>query len=156
MHSRRRIDDEGCRCYTVATKKNDGAMNKPVKEKRDFIRVPFRMNTAVRTGDRTIWSSSTLDISMSGLRVATNESPPPAGTPCEIEIVLAETPSAVIIEAGGTIVRSEPGTLAVHFNEVDIDSYEHLQLLILNNAADPERAEQEFRTHWGIRKPSGP
>lgn len=137
-------------------KRIGNSMEKRAEEKRDFIRVPFRMNTAIRTRDRTIWSSSTLDISMSGLRVASNEAPPPEGTPCEIEIVLAETPSSVIIEARGTIVRSEAGTLAVHFNEVDIDSYEHLQLLILNNAQDPERAEQEFREHWGIRKPSGP
>ena len=131
-------------------------MDKRADEKRAFVRVPFRMNTAVRTSDRTIWSSSTLDISMNGLRIASNDPPPPEGTQCEIEIVLAETPSSVIIEARGTIVRSKPGTLAVHFTEVDIDSYEHLQLLILNNAEDPERAEQEFRAHWGIRKPAGP
>lgn len=124
-------------------------MDKRADEKRAFIRVPFRMNTAVRTSDRTIWSSSTLDISMSGLRVASNELPLPEGTQCEIEIVLAETPSSVIIEARGTIVRSMPGTLAVHFTEVDIDSYEHLQLLILNNAEDPARAEQEFRSALG-------
>jgi hypothetical protein len=130
-------------------------MDKHAGEKRAFIRVPFRMNTSIRTRDRSIWSSSTLDISMSGLRIASSEEPPPEGTQCEIEIVLAETPSSVIIEAGGTIVRSEPGTLAVHFTEVDIDSFEHLQLLILNNAEDPERAEQEFGAHWGIRKPSG-
>ncbi|MHB8844439.1 MAG: PilZ domain-containing protein [Nitrospirota bacterium] len=129
-------------------------MDKRTDEKRAFVRVPFRMNTAVRTKDRTIWSSSTLDISMSGLRVASDEPPPPEGTACEIEIVLAEEPSSAIIETRGTIVRSKPGTLAVHFTEVDIDSYEHLQLLILNNAEDPERAEQEFRAHWGIRKPA--
>jgi hypothetical protein len=114
------------------------------------------MDTAVRTPDRTIWSSNTLDISMNGLRIATSETVPPEGTLCEIEIVLAESPAPVIIEARGTIVRSAAGTLAVHFSEIDIDSYEHLQQLILNNSKDPERAEQEFSTHWGIRKPLNP
>ncbi len=126
------------------------------EEKREFVRVPFKMGTTVRTRDRTIWSSNTLDISMNGLRIATSETVPPEGTLCEIEIVLAESPAPVIIEARGAIVRSVAGTLAVHFSEIDIDSYEHLQQLILNNAKDPERAEHEFNTHWGIRKPLNP
>lgn len=126
-------------------------MMKPEYEKRDFVRVPFRMGTTIRTGERTIRSGSTLDISMNGLRVATSETVPAAGTFCEVEIVLAEAPEAVIIEVRGSIVRSEPGTLAVHFSEVDVDSYEHLRQLILNNSGDPERAEKEFDAHWGIR-----
>jgi hypothetical protein len=88
---------------------------------------------------------------MNGLRMTTKEDVPPEGTFCEIEIVLAEAPEPVIIEASGSIVRSLPGTLAVHFSEVDVDSYEHLRQLILNNAEDPERAEKEFGAHWGIR-----
>jgi PilZ domain len=123
------------------------------EEKREFVRVPFQMDTAIRTRDRTIWSSNTLDISMNGLRIATAETAPSEGTLCEIEIVLAKSPPPVIIKARGTVVRSEVGTLAVHISEIDIDSYEHLQQLILNNTKDPERAEQEFSTHWGIRKP---
>ena len=122
-----------------------------VDEKRDFVRVPFRTDTSIRTRDRTIWSSSTLDISMNGIRIATAEAAPPEGTLCEIEIVLTETPAPAIIEARGSIVRSMAGTLAVHLTEIDLDSYEHLRQLILNNAKDPERAEQELRAHWGIR-----
>jgi len=127
-------------------------MTEQPEEKREFVRVPFKVDTAVRTVDRTIWSSNTLDISMSGIRVATTETIPPEGTLCEIEIVLTESPTPVIIEARGSIVRSAAGTLAVHFSEIDIDSYDHLQQLILNNAKDPARAEQEFQAHWGIRK----
>lgn len=124
---------------------------KQENEKREFVRVPFIMGTTVRTSHRTIWSSTTLDISMNGLRVATTENVPPEGTLCEVEIVLAETPEPVIIEARGSIVWSETGTLAVHFSEVDVDSYDHLRQLILNNSEDPERAEKEFGAHWGIR-----
>jgi len=126
-------------------------MTEKPEEKRAFVRVAFKMDTSVRTRDRTIWSSNTLDISMNGIRLATTETVPAEGTLCEIEIVLAESPDPVIIEARGSIVRSATGTLAVHFSEIDIDSYDHLQQLILNNAKDPDRAEQEFRAHWGIR-----
>ena len=131
-------------------------MTKPDNDKREFLRVPFRINTTVRTSDRTIWSSNTLDVSINGLRVATTEAVPPEGTFCEVEIVLAEAPEPVIIEARGSIVRSEPGTLAVHFSEVDVDSYEHLRQLVLNNSQDPDRAENEFGAHWGIRKARPP
>jgi hypothetical protein len=123
------------------------------QERRDFIRVPFKTATTVRIPDRTLWSSSTLDLSMNGIRIATEEAIPLPGTPCEIEMVLSEDDPAVIIEARGSIVRSAPGTLAVHFSEVDFDSYLHLRQLIMNNADDPDQAEQQIRHHWGIRKP---
>jgi hypothetical protein len=126
-------------------------MTKPENEKREFVRVPFMIGTTVRTSDRTIWSGTTLDVSMSGLRVETTDAVPPEGTFCEVEIVLVEAPEPVIIEARGSIVRSKPGTLSVHFSEVDVDSYQHLRQLILNNSDDPERAEKEFSAHWGIR-----
>jgi hypothetical protein len=93
---------------------------------------------------------------MNGILLETPEAAPPEGTLCEIEIVVSETPAPVIIEARGSLVRSKAGTLAMHFSEIDIDSYDHLQQLILNNAKDPDRAEQEFSAHWGIRKPRNP
>jgi hypothetical protein len=109
---------------------------------------------SVRTADRTLSANSTLDISLSGLRIATKDRPLAEGTACEVEIVLSDAEPAVIIEARGTVVRPEPGILAVRLTELDVDSYDHLRQLILNNAADPEKAEREFAAHWGIRKPS--
>ena len=123
-------------------------------ERRDFVRVPFKTATTVRTHDRTIWSSNTLDLSMNGIRILTRDTVPAPGTVCEIEMVLSESEPAVIIEARGAVVRSAPGTLAVHFSEVDFDSYLHLRQLILYNADDPEKAERQIRSHWGIRKPA--
>ena len=123
-------------------------------ERREFIRVPFRTETTVRTADRTIWETSTLDLSMNGIQIATGKELPPVGTPCEIEIVLSELGPGAIIEARGTVVRSRPGILAVHFTEIDLDGYDHLRQVILHNAPDPDRAEQELGSHWGIRKPS--
>jgi len=123
------------------------------QDRREFIRVPFRTGLAIRTQDRTIWSTSSLDISMTGLRASTQEAPPAEGTACEVEIVLSDAEPPVIIEARGAIVRSAPGTIAVHFTEVDLDSFGHLRQVVLNNAGDPDRAEEELRSHRGIRKP---
>jgi hypothetical protein len=89
---------------------------------------------------------------MNGIRIGTQGDIPPPGTACEVKMVLSEGDPAVIIEARGSIVRSAPGTVAVHFDEVDLDSYLHLRELVMNNAKDPEQAEQQIRSHWGIRK----
>jgi hypothetical protein len=70
-----------------------------------------------------------------------------------VRIALGGSENPVIIDAKGKLVRSQEGSMAVEFTELDIDSYHHLQLVIVNNADDPERAEQEFSAHWGIRKP---
>lgn len=128
-------------------------MTTPANERREFIRVPFRTEIEIHTPARTIRSRSSLDISMNGLRTETEGTVPEPGTPCHVRITLSLEEPRISITVKGLIVRAEPGTIAVHFTEVDMDSYEHLRKLILNNAKDLERAEQEISTHWGIRKP---
>jgi hypothetical protein len=122
-------------------------------EKRGFSRVPFNTQVEVRAKGRLIRSQEGVNISMSGIRLTTAEAIPPAETPCQVTIVLGGMEHPVIIEAKGKMVQSQEGSLAVEFTELDLDSYHHLQQLIINNADDPERAEQEFTAHWGIRKP---
>jgi len=122
-------------------------------EKRGFIRVPFKTDVEVRAQGRTIRSQAELNISMSGIRLCTSEAVPPAETPCQVTIILGKTEEPVIIEAKGKTIRSQAGSLAVEFSELELDSYLHLQQLVINNADDPKRAEQEFHAHWGIRMP---
>lgn len=131
-------------------------MTTPANERREFIRVPFRTEIEIHTPSRTIRSRSSLDISMNGLRTEADGPAPEPGTPCHVRITLSRDEPRVSITVKGLIVRAEPGTLAIHFTDIDVASYPHLQQLILNNATDPERAEQEFSTHWGIRKPPNP
>ena len=122
------------------------------QEKREFLRVPFTTEVEVRTDDRTFGSSSGINISLNGLRLATEQPAPEEGSPCSVKIILRAFEHEVIIEAHGRVARSGQGTLAVEFIDLDLDSYLHLRQLIISNADDPERAEQEFDTHWGIRR----
>lgn len=122
-------------------------------EKRGFSRVPFNTEVEVRTQGRSIRSKEGINISMSGIRLSTREPIPPADTPCQVTIVLGGSEKHVIIDAKGKMVRAQAGSLAVEFVELDLDSYHHLQQLIVSNAQDHERAEREFSAHWGIRKP---
>lgn len=127
----------------------------PANERRDFIRIPFTTRAEVRAGGTTARATGEIDVSMSGIRINTADPVPATDTPCDVLIALeSSTADAVEIAIKGTVVRSEPGSIAVHFNEIDLDSYWHLHQLILLNTGDPEKVEQEFIRHWGIH-PSG-
>jgi len=128
-------------------------MTDQANEKREFIRVPFNTEVEIQTQGRTITSRAPIDISMTGLRLAIEQSVPPAGASCNVKIILAASEPRVVIEAQGTVIRSGTGSLAVTFTELDLDSYHHLRQLIMNNTDEPERAEREFISHWGIRRP---
>jgi hypothetical protein len=121
-------------------------------EKRGFIRIPFNTKVEVRAQGRTIRSLEGINLSMSGIRLTTGDAVPVAETPCQVKITLSASEDRLLIEANGKVIRSEPGSLAVEFMELDLDSYHHLRQIILNNADDPEKAEKEFMAHWGIRE----
>ena len=120
-------------------------------DRRGFIRVPFRTEVTVRAGDRTIRSNSEINVSMGGLHMLSGDELPASGVSCRVSIMLSSFENKLLIEADGKIIRSEPGSLAVEFTQLDLDSYHHLRQLILNNTDEPEKAEQEFASHRGIR-----
>ncbi len=122
-------------------------------EKREFIRVPFTTEAEIQIGGLSIRSSSGINISLTGLRLETEHSGAVEGAPCTVKIILKAFDHHVIIEAQGLVARTGPGYLAVEFTALDPDSYLHLRQLIINNADDPSRAEEEFDAHWGIRRP---
>jgi hypothetical protein len=123
------------------------------KDRRGFIRIPFNTDAEIQAGEQVLRSQNGIDISMSGLRITTGDAVPAEGTPCAVKITLKSFVNSLSIEAKGKIIRSAAGTLAVQFTELDLDSYHHLRQLILNNTQEPEKAEQEFNAHWGIRPP---
>ena len=126
------------------------------EDKRGFIRIPLNSDVEVQVQGRTYRACRSLEginLSMSGIRLCTGEAIPDAGSACLVKIFLEAPENGLIIEAHGTVMRSEPGSLAVEFTELDLDSYYHLKSLILNNTDEPEKAEKEFQSHWGIRSP---
>ncbi len=130
-------------------------MNEMHDERRDFVRVPFNTEVAITAGEWSLRTGTEIDLSMSGLHLAGLEKAvrdmPLPGTSCRASIILGGAGRARI-EAAGRIIRSEPGELAVEFIEIDLDGYQHLRQLILNNSKDPERAEQQFDQHRGIKR----
>src|SRR5450759_1715468 len=99
-------------------------------EKRGFSRVPFNTEVEVRAQGRSIRSQEGINMRTSGLRLSTREAIPRAETPFQVTIVLGGLKNPVIIDAKGKTVRSQEGSLAAEFTELDLDSYHHLQQLI--------------------------
>jgi hypothetical protein len=122
-------------------------------DRRGFIRIPFQTGVEIKAGAFAIRSDSEINVSMSGLRLPFTGAAPDPGTMCHASIVLQAFDNRVAIEVSGKIIRAEPGSLAIEFTELDADSYHHLRQLIMHNTDDPEKAEQEFNAHWGIKRP---
>lgn len=126
-------------------------------ERRGFVRVPFNTEVVITSGDWSLRAKSGIDISMSGLHLTgldeTDTGRPLPGTSVRAGIHLQAAGHRALIEADGRIIRSGPGELAVEFIEIELDGYQHLRQLILNNTDDPDKAEQQFDEHRGIKRP---
>jgi len=126
-------------------------------ERRGFVRVPFNTEVVITAGGWSLRAKSGIDVSMSGLHLTgldlMDTGRPLPGTSVRASIHLQAAGHRELIEADGRIIRSGPGELAVEFIEIELDGYQHLRQLILNNTDDPDRAEQQFNEHRGIRRP---
>ncbi len=125
-------------------------MQEHPKETREFTRCQTAMDVEIASGDRFI-AGSTRDVSLKGLYVH-GERSIPAGTRCAVTLFVGGRGSEVRIEASGRIARVDAGGMAVSFEEVTLDGYEHLKQLVLLNAPDPDQVADEIAQHVGLRK----
>jgi len=88
-----------------------------------------------------------VDLSVLGLRM---EAPGrlPMGTSCRIRLRVEESPAG--IEARGTVVRTEDGSLALRFDELPYESYELLRTLLLRCTDDPSALDDELSDRMGF------
>ncbi len=128
-------------------------MDSRSQEQREFLRVPFATEVEIRTGDCSYSSKNAINVSLRGLCFSVKGTRPAQGSTCSVKIYLGAGAAREVIEAKGWVVRSDEGTVAIEYTEIDLESYYHLQRLIIQNADDPEQAEKEFCAHWGILRP---
>ncbi len=112
-------------------------------DKRRRTRVHFKTQVALKTDISEIKAGAkSSDISMKGMFISTNEKIP-AGTSCDIEIVLSGTTSKLALNIKGAIARQDKTGLGITFDSMDVDSYFHLKNIVMNNASDPDAVEKE-------------
>lgn len=125
--------------------------NKTTKDHREFSRVGIRIFATVHTKGEEIISAGTQDVSMKGLFIE-GKMDWPLGTECEVDLILEGRTPAVNIAVKGKVQRITDKGIAIFFTEVGLEAYEHLHNLIMLNAEDPSKVEQEFSDHLGLRK----
>jgi hypothetical protein len=118
---------------------------------REFSRVPGRFAVTVRAEEDEIVPDHTTDVSMNGLFAVAGRSFP-VGTECEVVVHLGEAETREQIVVRGRVARVADHGFAVTFEEIGIDSYDHLQKLVRYNAPDLSRVEREFDQHLGLKR----
>lgn len=123
-------------------------------ELRRFTRITTALPVRVfHTGG--VLTGMTRDVALKGLFV-TGAGELPPDTPVRVEILLND---AAVIFADGTTVRSQANGLAIQINTLEgVESYGHLQRLVLLNSPDlavANRIETEVQQSLGIKPRDG-
>ena len=127
-------------------------MDKKEKDQlREFSRIETHIQAKIVADGKEIVSERTRNISMKGIFVET-DAQLEVGTECEIHMFLEGKSIPVDIMVKGRVQRVTDEGMGCMFTEVGLDAYEHIHNLILLNTEDPEKIEQEFKSHLGLKK----
>jgi len=118
---------------------------------REFSRVEIKVQANIQARGRAIVSRDTQDISMKGLFVNC-EADWPIGTECEIRLLLEGLDPPVDLSVKGRVQRVTEDGMGLLFTEVGLEAYEHLHNLVMLNTHEPDKVEQEFKNHLGLKK----
>jgi ethanolamine utilization microcompartment shell protein EutL len=117
-------------------------------ERREFLRVPFRVEVTLTGDHATVISADVYDVSLNGLYAAGAGRLPP-GSRCEVLLVLGGPGSEVRLSLRGRVARVDRAGMGVEFLDMELDTYFHLRNLVRFNSDDQARVEQEFQAHLG-------
>lgn len=119
--------------------------------KRDFTRVHAHIAAELEPPSGGPISCRVEDVSINGVLLAT-QADVAMNTSCKVSLILEGTDPVVKITARGVTTREVSGLIALEFNEIDDDSYTHLRNLVLSNASDTNRVEDELDTSIGLKR----
>ncbi len=111
--------------------------------KRKNSRVPFRATISLDFPGQTHAECETVDLSLKGVFVLGVTSHQP-GDCCRASLRLAGSTSHLTLTMNGRVVRVEKNGLALHFEEMDLDSFFHLKNILYYNSGDPDRLDAEL------------
>jgi len=112
-------------------------------ERRKNTRVPFQTIADVTFVGKRYNKCETEDLSIKGISVL-GPSGQRVGEKCDISLALSGSSSELILEMKGEVVRVNPDGLALHFTEIDFDSFYHLKNIVYYNSQDPDQIDLEL------------
>lgn len=121
----------------------------PRPERRRMSRIATGIEAQLTSPDGARLAARLENLSVVGLRAAVAQALAP-GTRCSVEL----RANGVSIEARGTVLRSQGNVLAVRFEELPYESYEHLRSFLLAHADDPAVIVDELSDRLGFLRES--
>ncbi|MHB8149659.1 MAG: PilZ domain-containing protein [Desulfobulbia bacterium] len=116
-----------------------------MKNKRKNTRVPFQVIIGLDFPDRSHAECETADLSLKGVFVL-GVTGHKVGENCLVSLRLVGSTSHLTLKMKGTVVRVEEDGLALHFYEMDLDSFFHLKNILYYNSEDPDVLDEELST----------
>ena len=112
-------------------------------ERRKNTRVSFQTTADIKFPEHNYQHCETANLSLKGMSVKgiTNHK---VGEKCNISLALSGSSSQLLLYMKGEVVRVEADGIALHFSEIDLDSFYHLKNIVYYNADDPERLHLEL------------
>ncbi|MDA0691821.1 MAG: PilZ domain-containing protein [Nitrospinae bacterium] len=121
---------------------------------REFTRVPINARVEVKTGEVSFNATKTIDLSMKGVSLIADQILP-LETKCAVTIFLGNGDLGITINVKGKVKRSVESGMAIEFTEIDLDSYEYLQNLLMHNSQTVhDVVEEEIHSHLGLKRRS--
>jgi hypothetical protein len=113
-------------------------------DRREFTRVALRLDVRFKTDAGAELRGVATDIACNGLFI--QGQPPPQGSAGECLIGFNE----LLLWCRCVVTRCTVRGFAVRITGIDLDSYHHLQRLLLLNSANPATVQREFDEHLGL------
>jgi hypothetical protein len=113
------------------------------RERRKNTRVPFQTIADVVFNDKHYYDCATENLSVKGVSVL-GITDHKIGETCELSLALNGSTSQLRLSMKGKVVRADAEGIALHFTEIDLDSFYHLKNIIYYNSDDPDTVEQEL------------
>ncbi len=113
------------------------------QEKRCLTRVAFQTQIEIFSGEKKIAVAKTENLSIKGVLVKTEDLK--TDDPCHIVISLLEGDNSQKLVIEGKVVRvHKAGEAAIFFQEMELETFNHLRSIIVLNDGDPEKIQKEL------------
>jgi hypothetical protein len=121
----------------------------PESNKRRNTRVRFETTADLFFTDQTIANCSTTNLSINGIMIVGLQGRA-LGEECELRLHLGGGKSDLIVAIKCKVSRiTEEGT-ALHFYEIELDSFQHLKNIVYYNSENPDDVSKEYIDHRSI------
>ena len=140
--TRHRVCDQDQSCIPNC-KRLSGQEGATMQNKRKNTRVPFQVVISLDFPTQSHTACKTADLSLKGVFVL-GVTGHKLGEHCLVSLGLAGSTSQLSLKMKGTVVRVKEDGVALHFYEMDLDSFSHLKNILYYNSEDPDTLDEEF------------